>query len=65
MDKDHQYIFLYRALYEYWTSKRRSSAASPTLSRLSVEEEVQEEPDDSLHLTYDANSQFQGFPFND
>ena len=46
-------------------AKRRSSAASPTLSRLSVEEEVQEEPDDSLHLTYDTNSQFQGFPFND
>ena len=33
VDKDHQYIFVYRALYEYWTNKRQTSAVTPSFER--------------------------------
>jgi len=39
VDKDHQYKFIYKALYEYWSKKIQ---CSPTSSRFSVEEGLEE-----------------------
>lgn len=40
VDKDHQYQFIYSALYEYWAKKQQ--LLSPQFSRYSIEEADEE-----------------------
>ena len=46
VDKDHQYRFIYHALFDYWSKKQE--LPSPTFSRHSIEEadELRESFDD-------------------
>ncbi|XP_057317454.1 receptor-type tyrosine-protein phosphatase R-like [Hydractinia symbiolongicarpus] len=64
VDKDHQYIFIHKALYHYWTSKRCSSSSSPSLSRSSLEHaEEMRESEDSLVDSLEGDAEFKGFSF--
>ena len=74
VDKDHQYRFVYKALYEYWSKKQHQHFASPvssTYSRYSIEE-AHEELDDSFddddnerESSYSTDFQRKQFSFAD
>lgn len=53
VDKDHQYRFIYSALFEYWYKKHQ--LVSPTFSRHSIEEAEEEmesfDDDDNEEIT--------------
>lgn len=50
MAKDHQYKFIYDALYEYWSMKLHNSPSSS--SRFSVDEQIREQSGEDDEDTY-------------
>lgn len=75
VDKDHQYRFIYAALYEYWEKKRDNSQSSFSFFRNSIEEtederesvcnDADDDDDDDDDRNYPSTYKCKSFSFDD